>query len=339
MRACEPIGPDLAAASVADYFARLGRPFRLNPAAGQDRSPSLQSPSLPAAQVAQSVEQRIENPRVGSSILSLGTISTSDEIQTLPKKLWGMALKALASPGSSKGISVNCWYICWYGRNASRGYTNIPLSDSQIRGAKPRPKVFKLSDGGGLQLWVSPDGAKRWRLAYRFNRVQKVLAIGVYPAVALRSAREARERARGVLAEGQAQIVPLDTLVVGAEPGQGFVPFRSQHSRWHSTNRLQAGPPGDFAHDSDRCIRTALSGHRCANWLVARMSSGASPRGRRTKPCAPKNDSAVSVRSHTSFTPRAWARESNSATTAAPFPVLRAAFATTMERSNAAAPQ
>ena len=65
------------------------------------------------------------------------------------------------------------------------------------------PKIFKLSDGGGLQLWVTPDGAKRWRLAYRFGGAQKILAIGVYPEVGLKHAREARESARKNLALGQ----------------------------------------------------------------------------------------------------------------------------------------
>jgi hypothetical protein len=41
----------------------------------------------------------------------------------------------------------------------------MSLTELQLRSAKPRGKVSKLSDGGGLQLWVTPDGAKRWRLA------------------------------------------------------------------------------------------------------------------------------------------------------------------------------
>ena len=79
----------------------------------------------------------------------------------------------------------------------------MALTEMEIRNAKPGAKIIKLSDGGGLQLWVSPDGAKRWRLAYRFNEAQKVLAIGVYPAVGLKDAREAREGARRLLADGQ----------------------------------------------------------------------------------------------------------------------------------------
>ncbi len=79
----------------------------------------------------------------------------------------------------------------------------MSLTDIEIRKAKPGPRLVKLSDGGGLQLWLMPDGAKRWRLAYRFAGSQKVLAIGVYPAVGLREAREAREEAKRLLADGR----------------------------------------------------------------------------------------------------------------------------------------
>ena len=47
--------------------------------------------------------------------------------------------------------------------------TNMSLTEMTIRAAKPGPKILKLSDGGRLQLWITPDGAKRWRLAYRFR--------------------------------------------------------------------------------------------------------------------------------------------------------------------------
>lgn len=79
----------------------------------------------------------------------------------------------------------------------------MPLTDLEIRSAKPSGRLVKLSDGGGLQLWIMPDGAKRWRLAYRFDRSQKLLAIGVYPATGLREAREAREEAKRLLADGK----------------------------------------------------------------------------------------------------------------------------------------
>lgn len=79
----------------------------------------------------------------------------------------------------------------------------MPLTDIEIRTAKASARLVKLSDGGGLQLWIAPDGAKRWRLAYRFGGGQKLLAIGVYPATGLKAAREVRDDAKRLLAGGQ----------------------------------------------------------------------------------------------------------------------------------------
>jgi integrase len=79
----------------------------------------------------------------------------------------------------------------------------MALTDMAIRATKPGTRLVKLSDGGGLQLWIMPDGAKRWRVAYRFGGGQKLLAVGVYPATGLREAREARDEAKRLLADGQ----------------------------------------------------------------------------------------------------------------------------------------
>jgi hypothetical protein len=96
-----------------------------------------------------------------------------------------------------------CWYICWYAESPPSADTNMPLTDLAIKRALPGPRIIKLSDGGGLQLWLTPDGAKRWRLGYRFGGAQKTFAIGVYPEVSLKDARVAREAARRILAQGQ----------------------------------------------------------------------------------------------------------------------------------------
>jgi hypothetical protein len=77
------------------------------------------------------------------------------------------------------------------------------LTDRAIRAAKAVGTITKFSDGGGLQLWITPDGGKRWRLAYRYNGRQKTLAIGVYPKIGLQDAREARDQAKQLLAAGQ----------------------------------------------------------------------------------------------------------------------------------------
>ena len=76
----------------------------------------------------------------------------------------------------------------------------MPLSATAIRNAKASEKTRKLFDGGGLYLEVSPTGSKWWRLKYRFGGKEKRLAIGVYPEVSLKDARERREEARRLLA-------------------------------------------------------------------------------------------------------------------------------------------
>jgi integrase len=78
----------------------------------------------------------------------------------------------------------------------------MPLTDLECRKAKPAEKLAKLSDMGGLQLWVYPNGSKFWRLAYRFAGKQKVLALGRYPATSLLNARMERDKAKLLLEDG-----------------------------------------------------------------------------------------------------------------------------------------
>ena len=79
----------------------------------------------------------------------------------------------------------------------------MAFTDLAIKRALPGEKIVKLSDGGGLQLWITPDGAKRWRIAYRFGGSQKTLAVGVYPDIGLKDARLARDAARKTMAGGE----------------------------------------------------------------------------------------------------------------------------------------
>jgi integrase len=76
----------------------------------------------------------------------------------------------------------------------------MPLTDVKCRNAKGQIKPYKLSDGGGLHLLVNADGAKYWRLAFRWHGKQRTLAFGVYPAVGLMEARAARDDAKRSLA-------------------------------------------------------------------------------------------------------------------------------------------
>jgi integrase len=79
----------------------------------------------------------------------------------------------------------------------------MPLTDLKIRQAKPTTSLKKLSDGGGLQLWITPAGGKVWKLAYRFGGKQKTLTIGDYELFGLQDARERRTTAKRALAVGK----------------------------------------------------------------------------------------------------------------------------------------
>src|SRR5262245_27844072 len=76
------------------------------------------------------------------------------------------------------------------------------LSDAAARNARSKLKPYKISDGEGLFLLVMPNGSKYWRLKYFFGGKEKLLALGVYPEVALADARDRRAQARKVLAAG-----------------------------------------------------------------------------------------------------------------------------------------
>jgi hypothetical protein len=72
----------------------------------------------------------------------------------------------------------------------------MALTDTAVRAAKPRDKEYKLADGGGLYLLVTPSGGRLWRLKFRVLGIEKKLAIGRYPHVSLGEARKARDAAR-----------------------------------------------------------------------------------------------------------------------------------------------
>jgi hypothetical protein len=76
------------------------------------------------------------------------------------------------------------------------------LTDKAIQAAKPRVRPYKLADGRGLTLLVNPVGSKLWRFRYRYDAREKMLGFGSYPDTSAKLAREKREEARKLLAEG-----------------------------------------------------------------------------------------------------------------------------------------
>lgn len=76
------------------------------------------------------------------------------------------------------------------------------LTDARLRQARPGEKPYKLTDERGLYLHVMPSGSRLWRFQYRFQGRRKLLAFGRYPEVSLSEARQRRDEARRLLAQG-----------------------------------------------------------------------------------------------------------------------------------------
>jgi integrase len=87
-------------------------------------------------------------------------------------------------------------------------WTTGKLSDVALRTAKPAQSLRKLTDGKGLQFWITPQGGRYWRYEYRFQGKRKLLALGTYPEVAVSRARELAVQAREQVAQG---LDPSDT--------------------------------------------------------------------------------------------------------------------------------
>ncbi len=74
------------------------------------------------------------------------------------------------------------------------------LTDTQIRNVRLREKTFRIHDGLGLYLEVTPTGNRWWRVKYTFGGKEKRISVGVYPQITLKDARERRDAARRQLA-------------------------------------------------------------------------------------------------------------------------------------------
>ena len=75
------------------------------------------------------------------------------------------------------------------------------LTTTEINNAKPDKKLYRLFDGLGLYIEITPTGGKYWRLKYYFLGKEKRIAFGKYPEMTLVEAREKRDQARKLLAD------------------------------------------------------------------------------------------------------------------------------------------
>jgi len=102
------------------------------------------------------------------------------------------------------------------------------LNDTRVRNAKGGHRPIKLSDSGGLYLLLTPNGSKLWRLAYRFGGKQKTLALGIYPTITLKQARERRDAAKRLLADKIDPSIQRRIEKQNATTGNTFRPVASE---------------------------------------------------------------------------------------------------------------
>ena len=117
-----------------------------------------------------------------------------------------------------------------------------PLSPMQVKNARPQEKIYRLFDGGGLYLEVTPQGSKLWRMKFRQpNGKENRLSFGKYPDVSLEQARQKRDEARKLKAAG---IDPAENRRAEKEADQERASntFEKIARQWHA-NRIETWQP------------------------------------------------------------------------------------------------
>lgn len=104
----------------------------------------------------------------------------------------------------------------------------MALTETALRIAKPEVKAFKLSDAGGMYVLIHPNGSKYFRLDYRFDGKRRTAALGVYPDLSLKQARQERDRVKDLLSSG---IDP--TVQKKAPPSPDVITFKMVAREWH----------------------------------------------------------------------------------------------------------
>jgi len=110
------------------------------------------------------------------------------------------------------------------------------LTDKAVKGLVPKQKPYKKADEKGLYVLVQPGGSKLWRVKFRYGGKEKLLALGMYPEVPLRLARERRDAARAQLArDADPSAERRDAKAVVADT------FAAIADAWLKAQRLSAG--------------------------------------------------------------------------------------------------
>jgi integrase len=108
----------------------------------------------------------------------------------------------------------------------------MALTDTRVRSAKAKASAYRLADGHGLYLLVSPSGGKLWRWKYRFQGKEKLMAFGSYPVISIADARQAHDRGRKMLAAGKDPMAEKKAKRVRSSALDVVNPFRDVALQW-----------------------------------------------------------------------------------------------------------
>ncbi len=146
------------------------------------------------------------------------------------------------------------------------------LNDLAIRKAEPRDKPYKMADGGGLHLLVTPAGGKLWRLKYRIDGREKLLSLGRYPDVPLARVGELVAVARRKIADGidpAAEKAEAKAKRAEIEHPLEVVTFAKVAEAWAAEMTTQKHTRTIARLDSFREYATAKLGHLAINQVKA----------------------------------------------------------------------
>lgn len=128
----------------------------------------------------------------------------------------------------------------------------MPLIARQVETAKPKDKIYKIADGGGLYLQVNPNGSKYWRMKYHYAGKEKKLSFGTYPTITLAEARKRRDEAKKIHADGKdpGEVKKAENLEKNLSEGRTFAAIATE---WY--NAKVSGWSASYADYVDRAFK------------------------------------------------------------------------------------
>jgi len=128
-----------------------------------------------------------------------------------------------------------------------------PLTSTEVKAAKPRKKLYKLADGNGLQLRITPTGGKAWLLDYvrPVTNKRTTLGLGSYPETTLAQAREKTRQARKLLVKGIDPKEQKDKELQESKKA-AFNTLEQVAAKWHLVKKTKVS--NDHANDIWRSL-------------------------------------------------------------------------------------